>query len=96
MKEVKEVKELKYTLRMDAWIDVSIKIVDEEMFKDKCLESIKKNENIFDYYDLIEPRFENCVNVEYSEVSWIEEDIDEDSDLFYIDEFLEDLTITSN
>ena len=93
MKKVKEVKELKYTLRLDAWIDVSIKIVDEELFKDKCLELIKQDEKYCNYYDLIEPRFENCVKVEYSEVSWIEEDLDEEGDTFNIREFLEDSTL---
>lgn len=72
-------KELEYRLRMSAWRDVTIKIKDEDMFKEKYKHfSNKEHEGgPLNFWDFDDEFFEECIEVEYQDLCWDNEDWDE-------------------
>ena len=71
--------ELNYRLRMSAWRDVTIKIKDEEMFKERYKHiSNEEHEGGHLHYWEFENEFsEECIEVEYDDLNWDNEDWDE-------------------
>lgn len=76
-KEKKEVKEMKFKLRFDAWKEIKIIIKDEEKFKESCEEFFEDEEREIDFYDLEDSYFEDCVEIEHGEIEWDDEDREE-------------------
>ncbi|GAA4057800.1 hypothetical protein [Flavobacterium chungnamense] len=76
-KEKKEVKEMKFKMRFDAWKEIKIIIIDEEKFKESCEEFFEDEEREIDFYDLEDSYFEDCVEIEHGEIEWDDEDREE-------------------
>lgn len=74
---MKEVKEMKFKMRFDAWKEIKIIIKDEEKFKQSCEEFFEDEERVIDFYDLKDSYFEDCVEVEHGEIKWDDEDREE-------------------
>ena len=76
-KEKKEVKEMKFTMRLDAWKEIKIIIKDEAKFKESCEEFFGDEDRDIDFYDLEDSYFYHCVEVEHGEIEWDDEDREE-------------------
>jgi hypothetical protein len=77
VKELKEVKEMKFKMRFDAWKEIKIIIKDEEKFKQSCEEFFEDEDREIDFYDLEDSYFDDCVEVEHGEIEWDDEDREE-------------------
>ena len=64
---------------MSAWRNVTIKIKDEEMFKEKYRHfSNKEHEGgHLNFWEFEDEFFEECIEVEYQDLCWDDEDWDE-------------------
>ena len=79
-------REMKFTLDVNSWKELTIRIVDEKLFTEKYGEYILENGGQIDFYDLVGPQFENCVQIIEGEDGIYDENVDEYYD--EIDEFL--------
>lgn len=70
-------KEMKFKMRFDARKEIKIIIKDEEKFKQISEELFDDEERAFDFYDLEESYFDDCVEVEHGEIEWDDVDIEE-------------------
>lgn len=64
-------REMKFTMRLDKFKDVSIKIFDEELFAKKYNEYWLENRYDIQYNDMIGEDFQNCVEVIFEESDFI-------------------------
>lgn len=68
---------MKFKMRFDARKEIKIIIKDEEKFKQISEELFDDEERAFDFYDLEESYFDDCVEVEHGEIEWDDVDIEE-------------------
>jgi hypothetical protein len=73
-------KELTFRLKLDAWKDITIKIKDEKLFKEKYKnfsDEEYEGEHL-NYLDLEENCFDDCIEeIEHGDIDWDNEDYEE-------------------
>lgn len=73
-------KELTFRMKLEAWKDITIKIKDEELFKEKykIFSDEEYDGGQLSYLDFDEVCFEDCVEgIEHSEIDWDNEECEE-------------------